>query len=83
MMHGFYSFSGQLVIKKLVSVLSFPIFGVYVVIIVFGECVIVFQSKPCVTNPVSILYISPIRIKSRTSCRDYIRISYPNSLLRG
>ena len=45
MMHGFHLRSGQLVNGKLVSVLSFPIFGVYVVVIVFGECVIVFQSK--------------------------------------
>ena len=44
-MHGFYLRSGQLVNGKLVSVLSFSIFGVYVVVIVFGECVIVFQSK--------------------------------------
>ena len=38
-------------------------FGVYVVVIVFGERVIVFQSKPCVMNPVSILYISPMTDK--------------------
>ena len=44
-MHGFYSRSGQLVNGKLVSVLSFPKFGVYVDVIVFGKCVIVFKSK--------------------------------------
>ena len=45
-MHGFYSRSGQLVSGKLVSVLLFPICGVYVVVIIFGERVIVFQSRP-------------------------------------
>ena len=38
----------------------FPIYIVYVVVIVLGECVVLFQSKPCITNPVSILYISPV-----------------------
>ena len=44
----------------------FPIFGTYVVVIVFGECVIVFQPKPCVTNPMSSLYISPMTDKKAT-----------------
>ena len=49
----------------------FPILVVYVVVIIFGECCIVFLSKPCVTNPVSILYISPMTDKkTHTSCRD-------------
>ena len=49
----------------------FPILVVHVVVIIFGKCFIVFQSKPCVTNPVSILYISPMTDnKSHTSCRD-------------
>ena len=49
---------------KLVSVFSFSNFrGGCVVDIVFGECAIVFQSKHCDTNPVSILFISPMTDK--------------------
>ena len=44
-MHGFYLRSGQLVNEKLVSVLSFSNFRGIGVVIVCGECVIVFQSK--------------------------------------
>ena len=56
MMHGFYLLPGQLVIGKLVSVLSFPMSGVHAVVIIFGECALVFQSKPCAMN----LYTSPM-----------------------
>ena len=41
-MCGFYLLSGQLVIGKKESVLWFKNFGVYLVVIVFGECVIAF-----------------------------------------
>ena len=44
----------------------FLIFGVHVVVLFFGECAIVFQSKTCVTNPMSILYISPMTDKKTT-----------------
>ena len=43
----------------------FPVSGDYVVVMVCGECVIVFQSKPCVMNSVSILYISPMTDQNR------------------
>ena len=52
----FLLLSGQLVIGKLVSVLSCPMSGVHVVVIVFGERVIAFQSKSCAMN----LYASPM-----------------------
>ena len=51
-----------------------PIFGVYVVVIVFGECVIVFQSKPCVRNAMSILYIYPLTDDKTTTRHIYIYI---------
>ena len=66
MIHGFYLRSGQLVNGKLVSVLSFSNFRCICCRYRLGECVIVFLSKPCVTNPMSILYISPMTDKKTT-----------------
>ena len=61
MMRGFYLLSGQLVTESVVSVCSrVPIFGVHVVVIIFGE------RCGCVTNPVSIFYISPRTDKKHT-----------------
>ena len=43
----------------------------------FGECVIAFQSQPCVTNPASILYISP-RTDKHTQTHTHTYIIYYN-----
>ena len=63
-MPGFYLRSGQLVNGKLVSVLSFSNFSVYMLSLSFFVSVLSFSNqKPCVTNPMSILYISPMTDK--------------------
>ena len=64
MMHGFYLRSEQLVKGKLVSVLSFSNFLVYMLSLSFLVSVLSFSNqKPRVTNPMSILDISPMTDK--------------------
>ena len=64
MMHGSYSRSGQLVSGKLVSVLSFSNFRGHMLSLSFLVSVLSFSNQnPCVTNPMSILYISPMTDK--------------------
>ena len=66
MMHGFYSRSGQLVSGKLVSVLSFSIVR-GMLSLSFSVSVLSFSNQnPCVMNPMSIPYISPMTDKKTT-----------------
>ena len=66
-MHGFYLRSGQLVNGKLVSVLSFPFFSGYMLSLSFVVSVLSFPNQnPCITNPMSIPYISPMTDKKTT-----------------
>ena len=43
-----------------------PIFGVYVVVSFLVSALSLSNRKPCITNPMSILYISPMTDKTTT-----------------
>ena len=67
MLHGFYLKSGQLFNRKVVSVLSFSNFwGIYYHYR-FGCVYYRFPIKTLATNPISILYISPMTDKKSAS----------------
>ena len=71
MMHGFYSRSGQLVSGKFVSVLSFSNFRCICCRYRFLVSALWFSNQnPRVTNPMSILYISPMTDKKTTHHMD-------------
>ena len=69
MMCRLHLLSGLLAIRTLVGVVSVSKFRERVAVILFGKVLPCPNQKPCVTNPMSIMYVSPLtQIKTRVIC---------------